>query len=211
MNRAAISKIGTALLLCLISGAIAQAQAFHANGAFANAQPCSLSGTILTCLSVTVSRGGTTSSPSTLLFYDIFTLDTSTDVSLESLVGSGTIPNSAFQVQGDTDSLYIDTSTLNPSVFTNSTCTVDPSTGVPTCNPSLGGVVSIKWREYTPHFGVSFSGTSTFSSPGVKSKTTGKSDSNFALANVTVLGVTGTDRNANIGTDHSTFISVEHR
>src|SRR5215469_16359289 len=136
---------GTALLLCLISGAVAQAQntTFHANGAFASAGPCSVSGTIQTCLIVNVSRGsttGTASQTSTSLFYDISISDSSTG-SFQALIGSGTIPNSAFQVQSQADSLNVDTSTLDPALFQNSTCTPDPSNPIfLLCVPSLGGL-----------------------------------------------------------------------
>ena len=213
MNRPAISRIGTTLLLCLISGAVAQAQSkkvFTANGPFAFASPCSVSGTTLTCLFLRVFRGGTTP-PSTFLFYDIFTADLSTGFPLGDLIGSGTIPNSAFQVQGKTDSLFVDTSALDPSLFANMTCTFDPSTGMEPCVGSHGGVVSGKWTGFFPFFGGSTSGTSKFGSPGFAFITTGNSDFNFALANVTVLGQTFTDPIATIGKEHNTSISIERK
>jgi len=142
------------------------------------------------------------------LDYDIFTFDASTGTPLSDLNGSGQIPNSAFQVQGHTDSLYVDTSTLDPSIFANCTCTFD-STGSPTCVPSLGGVVSGKWTGF-PFVGGFNSGTFKFGSPGFVSISTGNSDFILALANVTVLGQTFTDPNASIGTNHNTQIAISH-
>ncbi len=207
MNHPIISKIGTALLLFVAAVAQAQSSSFSANGAFANALPsCVTSGTTVTCLNVFVSRGGTTSSPSTSLYYEIDILDQNTGAFLQEIFGYGTIPNSAFQVQGNTDSLYVDTSTV--ASFTNRVCNFDPSTFLITCSSGPGGVVAGKWTEFTPLISSQFSGTSKLSSPSVTFISTGTSDVKFALANVTALGSTGTDNNGQIGTFHSAQISI---
>jgi hypothetical protein len=202
-------------LLCLISGAVAQAQntTFHANGAFASAGLCSVSGTIQTCIFVNVNLGsttGTASQTSTFLSYFISTSDSSTG-SFQGHSGFGTIPNSAFQVGSKADSLNVDTSTLDPALFTNFTCTLDPADPMfIICAPgALGGVVSGAWQG-VPSVGGSQNGTSEFHSPGLKTVTTGTTHFNVALANVSVLGQIGTDPNAQIGTNHNTTINISH-
>jgi hypothetical protein len=209
MNCPAISKIGTALLLFLIPAAVAEAQSkvFTQNGPAANATPCLFSNTTVTCLSVFVVRLGTSSPNDTFLLYDLFNQDLNTGA-FQDFNGSGTIPNSAFQAKPSTDSLSVDTSTLPSSLFTNSTCSFDPSTGF-TCGPAHGGVVSGTWTEFTRLIGEEFSGTFKSSSPSFDMISVGTNDFHPALANVSVLGATATDPNAQLGTVHNTTISIQ--
>jgi len=75
--------------------------------------------------------------------YDHSTVDLNTGAVLQDASGFGSIPDSAFQVHGQTDSLNVDTSTV--AGFFNQFCTFDPNTGIPTCNPTTGGVVAGTW------------------------------------------------------------------
>ena len=103
------------LTLTLCGPAVAQSTAFNANGAFASASDCSVSQTPLVCITISVSRGSTAAGQTaTFLSYDFRTLDSTGN--FQETLGFGQIPNSAFQVHGQTDSLNVDTSKLSPDV-----------------------------------------------------------------------------------------------
>jgi hypothetical protein len=187
--------------------AVAQSAAFHANGAFANASPvCTESQTSIDCIFVQVDTQS--ASGPTFMFYDHFILDLNTGVSQETS-GSGTIPNRAFQVQGKTASLNVDTSTV--AGFSNEFCTFDPNTNVFMCNSVPGGVVTGKWTVITPLLKSQFSGTNSFTSPASIFIFTGTSKSQTALANVNVLGAAAANAMGNVGTNHNTIINVQVR
>jgi len=199
-----------ALLLTLTlcgPAAVAQSAAFHANGAFADEFFCSESQTSLECTEMEVDRGSTAGQRTTFLFYNHFIEDVNTGA-FQNTFGSGTIPNSAFQVRGQTDSLNVDTSTV--AGFVNQFCTFDPNTNLFTCNSAPGGVVTGVWSVITPLVTFQNSGTLRFTFPGVRFIATGTSDSQAALANVNVLGTVLTNVTANVGTRHNTSINVQH-
>ena len=145
----------------------------------------------------------------TFLSYDFHTSDLS-GLSGQDTLGFGQIPNSAFQVHGQTDSLNVDTSKLSPDVFFQEFCTYDPSTGTSTCNPILGGVVTGTWTG-TNLLTTHSSGSSKETHPIQIFILTGTSDSQTALANVNVLGAAFAAGDANVGKRISTFIEVVRR
>ena len=207
----AATSLRTALVLLLtltLCGPAAVAQfASHGNFQFANAIGCSESQTSIECISVDVFAQ---SNGQTFLFYDDFIFDLSTGASLQDTSGNGQIPNSAFQVHGQTDSLNVDTSKLSPDVFFQEFCTYDPSTGTSTCNPILGGVVTGTWTG-TNLLTTHSSGSSKETHPIQIFILTGTSDSQTALANVNVLGAAFAAGDANVGKRISTFIEVVRR
>jgi hypothetical protein len=194
------------LTLILCGPAVAQSTAFHANGVFANAFGCSE----FDCLSVFVSRGTTAGQTATFLFYDHAVFDPNTGAFLQDTSGFGTIPNSAFQVHALTDSLNVDTSTLSPDVFFQEVCTVDPNTGIETCNPISGGKVTGTWTVIPNLDTFHSSGVSSEISPNTIFITNGTFDSQAALANVNVLGA-ALATTGQVGKTTNTLISVQKR
>jgi len=198
------------LTLTLCGPAVAQSTAFNENGAFASVLGfCSVQ-TSIECITVQVFASSTNGRLATFLFYDHTVSDLNTQILLQDTFGVGTIPNSAFQVHGQTDSLNVDTSKLSPDVFFQEFCTYDPSTGTSTCNPILGGVVTGTWTG-TNLLTTHSSGSSKETHPIQIFILTGTSDSQTALANVNVLGAAFAAGDANVGKRISTFIEVVRR
>ncbi len=199
------------LLLTLTLCAPAAAIGFNANGAFATAVNCFSQTSLTECISVEVDTGSANGQKTTFLFYDHSFSDPNTGFLLQDTFGVGTIPNSAFQVHGQTDSLNVDTSKLSPDVFFQEFCTFDPITGLSTCNPILGGVVTGTWTAILNLLTTHSSGASSETHPIQIFITTGTSDSQTALANVNVLGAAFATGDANVGKRISTFIEVVRR
>jgi len=199
------------LLLTLTLCGPAAAIGFNANGAFATAVNCFSQTSLVECISVEVDTGSANGQKTTFLFYDHSFSDPNTGFLLQDTFGVGTIPNSAFQVHGQTDSLNVDTSKLSPDVFFQEFCTYDPSTGTSTCNPILGGVVTGTWTAILNLLTTHSSGASSETFPIQIFITTGTSDSQTALANVNVLGAAFATGDANVGKRISTFIEVVRR
>ena len=199
------------LTLTLCGPAVAQSTAFNANGAFASASDCSVSQTSVECITIPfVSRGSTAAGQTaTFLSYDFHTSDLS-GLSFQDILGFGQIPNSAFQVHGQTDSLNVDTSKLSPDVFSQEVCTFDPNTGE-TCIPFSGGVVTGTWTAIPSLMTSQFSGTGRSTFPDVIFIFTGTEESQTALANVSGFGVALANMTGSVGTNHQTTISVQVR
>jgi hypothetical protein len=197
----------TLLLTLILCGpaAVALSAAIHASGAFANAFNCSESQTSIECISVSVS---TQSNGQPFLFYDDSISDLNTGLLVQDTSGFGQIPNSAFQIHGHTDSLNVDTSKV--AGFFNGFCTFDPNTGIPTCNSVPGGVVTGTWTAISNLMAHS-SGASTETFPNAIFITNGTFDSLAALANVNVLGAALANVTGQVGTQITTFISVQVR
>ena len=196
------------LLLTLTLCGPAAAIGFNANGAFATAVNCFSQTSLTECISVEVDTGSANGQKTTFLFYDHSFSDPNTGFLLQDTFGVGTIPNSAFQVHGQTDSLNVDTSTV--AGFVNQFCTFDPNTNLFTCNSAPGGVVTGTWTVITPLVTFQNSGTFRFTFPGVTFIATGTSDSQAALANVNVLAAVLANVTANVGKRHNTSINVQH-
>lgn len=193
------------LLLTLTSSApdaVAQSTAFHTNGASAVGASCPQPST---CFFLSVNRitGGA------VLFFDISVIDVSTGNLLEDTSGFGQIPDRAFQVQGQSDSLNVDTSTLPPAVFVQTFCTFDPVTGNATCNPFSGGVVTGTWTAMRNIMSFHNAGTSKLIFSNMVVLTNGTSDFQVASANVNLLGTAFVDDNASVGTTHNTSITIQ--
>ena len=197
------------LTLTLCGPAVAQSTTFHANGAFANAFGCSESLTSFDCIQVFVATGSTNGQTTTFLIYDHTVSDLNTGAFLQDTFGFGTIPNSAFQVHGQTDSLNVDTSKIVN--FDNQFCTFDPNTGIETCNPFSGGVVTGTWTAIPSLMTSQFSGTGRSTFPDVIFIFTGTEESQTALANVSGFGVALANMTGSVGTNHQTTISVQVR
>ena len=118
-----------ALLLTLTLCGPAAAIGFNANGAFATAVNCFSQTSLTECISVEVDTGSANGQKTTFLFYDHSFSDPNTGFLLQDTFGVGTIPNSAFQVHGQTDSLNVDTSKV--ADFFNGFCTFDRVRGIP--------------------------------------------------------------------------------
>jgi len=196
------------LTLCGLA-AVAQSTVIKANGPFANAFGCSESQTSIECLSVSVTTAGLPDQTAPFLFYEDTVSDLNTGFLLQDTFGFGTIPNSTFQVHGQTDSLNVDTSTV--AGFFNQFCTFDPNTGVPTCSSIPGGVVTGTWTVITNLDSTHSSGASRQILPNAIFITNGTSDSQAALASVNVLGAALANVIGQVGKQISTFISVQVR
>jgi hypothetical protein len=211
IERRAVKSLVTvfALLLALAlcrSAAVAQSAAFHANGAFADASGCSESQTLIECFDVHVFTGPTTVHKTTFMLYDHSITDLSSGVA-QVASGFGQIPNSAFQVHPQTDSLNVDTSTVDG--FFNEFCTFDPSAGT-TCNLAPGGVVTGTWTVIRNLLTTKSSGASRTVIPGITFLFSGTFESQAALANVGLLGAGLANITADVGTQHNTSIAVQH-
>jgi len=117
VERQAIKLLATvfAVLLALAlcgSAAVAQSSAFHANGAFTDAPGCSVSQTPIVSVNLSVFTGSTKDQKLTFLSYSLTIVDPGTGAGQQAF-GFGLIPSSAFQVQPHTDSLNVDTSTVD--------------------------------------------------------------------------------------------------
>jgi len=194
------------LTLTLCGPAVAQSTVIKVNGPFANAFGCSESQTSIECLSVSVTTAGQTAP---FLFYEDTVSDLNTGFVLQDTTGFGNIPNSTFQVHGQTDSLNVDTSKVG-SVF-QTFCTFDPNTGFPTCNPISGGVVTGTWTVIPNLDSTHSSGASRQILPNAILIANGTSDSQAGLANVNVLGVALTNVTGQVGKQSNTIISVQVR
>jgi hypothetical protein len=211
VEKCAATSLTTALTLLLTlilcgPAAVAQSTAFHSNGAFANAFGCSVSQTSIDCIEVSVFAS---SANGTFLFYDHSISDLNTGFLLQDTSGFGTIPNSTFQVHGQTDSLNVDTSKV--AGFVNQFCTFDPNTGIPTCNSIPGGVVTGTWTVITNLDTTHSSGASSQILPNAIFITNGTFDSQAALASANVLGAALANVTGQVGKQISTFISVQVR
>ncbi len=201
--------LGSAFLSLLLSSAgTAQAQTQTANfavsGAFANESTCSQSGSLLTCIFVDVNNESSTQTTpgiSPFLSYLYFTTDLNTGV-YQDFGGFGQIPVTAFKALGNTDTLSVDTSTVQG--FINFTTVCDPD-----CQgfSAPGGLVTGTWTGLGT--GGSQNGTTTNSFPGATFIVTGTSDFHEAFAIVSVLGVAATGGSAMIGTQHNAYINIQ--
>ena len=146
----------------------------------------------------------------TFLFYNLFSFNPTLIPGgvFNSYSGYGTIPDSAFQVSGNTASLNVDTSTV-PG-FTNLYC-----------NPSLcpgntgagGGPVSATWMKTTPVAQRTIKGSDETQWPGVRFDFKGRKILDEAVVNnVSVLAETSSDPSSavlgELGTEHA-FIAVK--
>jgi hypothetical protein len=200
----------TLLLTLILCGPAAVAQSIEFNGAFVNAFGCSESQTSSECIFVGVNTGSLNGQKTTFLFYDDSIVDLNTGLLLQDTSGFGTIPNSTFQVHGQTDSLNVDTSKVG-SFFFQQICTFDPNTGLLTCNSIPGGVVTGTWTVITNLDTFHSSGTTRETFPNTIFITTGTSDSQVALASVNVLGAALANVTGPVGKQTNTFVSVQLR
>jgi len=192
------------LTLTLCGPAVAQSTAFNENGAFASVLGfCSVQ-TSIECITVQVFASSTNGRLATFLFYDHTVSDLNTQILLQDTSGSGYIPNSAFQVHGQTASLNVNTSTGFGQL-----CTFDPSTGMEiTCNP-VGGVVTGTWTVI-PNVDTEHSTVTTRQTfPNAISNSTGTFDSQAALASVNVLGAALANVTGQVGKTTNAAISVQ--
>lgn len=98
--------------------------------------------------SVNVSRGSSSTSPSsTFLNFDFITVADDNVTETVTII-FGEIPNSAFTGDKTRDlTLDLDTSTLDPSVTSSETCTIDLNVLSITCNPVTLGVIHLEFHE----------------------------------------------------------------
>lgn len=98
--------------------------------------------------SVNVSRGSSSTSP-TSTFITFNTIQVASDNTTETITSIfGEIPNSAF-TGNNTKNLVLDldTSTLDPSVSSSETCTIDLNELTIVCNPGTLGVIHLEFQE----------------------------------------------------------------
>ncbi len=88
-------------------------------------------------------------------------------------------------------------------------CTFDPNTGLQTCNFPPGGVVTGTWTVISNLLTFQNSGAFRVTSPNMIFISTGTFKSQAALASVKVLGAAFSNVTGNVGTNHSTSISVQ--
>jgi hypothetical protein len=141
----------------------------------------------------------------TLLVYDDSIADASTFLPIQDTNGSGLIPNTAFQVHGNTDLLNVDTSKVPK--FDNEFCTFD-SVGTPTCNPASGGLVTGTWNAISTLLNAQFTGTTKLVFPTVRLIEAGTTISKPAVTSLSVLGVPA-NGTGNMGLEQNTLITVQ--
>ena len=158
---------------------------------------------------VNVSRGSSSTSPaSTFLNFDFITL--AADNSTETVtVIFGEIPNSAFTGDKTSDLVFdLDTSTLDPSVTSSETCTIDLNQLSVVCNPVTLGVIHLEFHEN----GVQATKILNHVEEDILGPVTtlihSSSDNGSANAQGSIFGVPVSSSSATVGVNHSSSIEI---
>ena len=185
--------------------AVAQSPTSSTSGNFNQGTVCSQqSATTVECITVDVVAVGSQGQIQTLLFYDDSIADASTFLPIQDTNGSGLIPNTAFQVHGNTDLLNIDTSKVPK--FDNEFCTFD-SVGTPTCNPASGGLVTATWNAIST-LSTQITGTTKMVFTTVRLIESGTTISKPAVISFSVLGVPANGQGL-MGQEQNTLVTVQ--
>jgi hypothetical protein len=169
----------------------------------------------LSNFSLNVSRGLTTSSGANAsLQYSAFTITTDANGNVTSIIFTnafGPIPPSTFTGQNTQNlALSIDTSALDPTVFTSETCTLSFATFIETCGAGPAGVINLQFTENDAQSTTIHSLTEVTNGP-VTTRTKQKSDTSTANVSGTVFGAAISGAAANVGVNDMTSVEVIHK
>lgn len=166
--------------------------------------------------SLQVSRGFVTGSGATAsLQYSAFSLATDPTtgnfISVTFTNEFGQIPTTAFTGQNTQNlALNIDTSTLDPSVFLTSTCTLDLTTFIETCGPGPTGVINLQFRENDFQSTVLHALQEEVTNGPITTRTHQKADTSTANVQGTIYGTAISSPTAQVGVNHMSSIEVVH-
>lgn len=182
---------------------------FTQEGAFASA---SASTGPQASFNVNVSRGSSSTSPaSTFITFNSFQV-ASDNVTETVTIIFGEIPNSAFTGNNTKDLvLDLDTSTLDPSVTSSETCTIDLNVLSVACNPVTLGVIHLEFHEN----GVQATKILNHVEQDILGPVTtlihSSSDSGSANVQGSIFGVPVSSSSATVGVNHSSSIEVTRK
>lgn len=166
--------------------------------------------------SIQVSRGLTTASGATAsLQYSAFSITTDpttgNPVSVTFTNEFGAIPPTTFTGQNTKNlALNIDTSTLDPTVFTAETCVLDLTTFLETCGPGPLGVINLQFRENDFQSTVINLHQEVTNGP-VMTRTHQRSDNSTANVAGTIYGTAVSSTGAQVGVNDMTSVEVIHQ
>lgn len=165
--------------------------------------------------SLNVARGLTTSSGATAsLQYSAFTITTDVNGNPTSIIFTnafGSIPPSAFTGATTKNlALNIDTSTLDPTVFTSETCTLSLTTFVETCGAGPAGMINLQFVENDAQSTTIHSLTVVTNGP-VTTRTKQKSDNSTANVSGTIFGGGVSTPSATVGVNDMSSLEVLHQ
>jgi hypothetical protein len=162
-----------------------------------------------TNFSLNVSRGASSTSPaSTLINFTSFQL--SDDNNTETFTSIfGEIPNSAFTGK-NTKSLVLDldTSTLDPSVSSSETCTVDLNELTVVCNPGPLGVIHLEFHENGIQATKILNNVEEDVLGPVTTLIHSSSDNGTANVQGSLFGVPVSSSTATVGVNHSSSVEI---
>lgn len=162
-----------------------------------------------TSVNLQVSRGSGTSGSSAFLQYS----SVSAPADFSSLTVTnvfGPIPDSTFSGATTHDLvLSIDTTTLDPTVFSSETCTTDFTTFITTCGPGPAGVIQLEFQENGAQRSIVDLKQTTYSGP-VTTHVHQKSDNSTANVAGTLFGTDVTGVPANVGVNHQSTLEITH-
>jgi hypothetical protein len=166
-------------------------------------------------LSLTVARGLTTSSGATAsLQYSAFTITTDANGNFTSIIFTnafGPIPPSAFTGATTKNlALNIDTSALDPTVFTSEACTLSLTTFVETCGTGPAGVINLQFAENDAQSTTIHSLTVATNGP-VTTRTKQKSDNSTASVSGTIFGAAINTASATVGVNDMSSVEILHQ
>lgn len=159
--------------------------------------------------SVNVSRGSSSTSPAStfITFNSSQVASGNTTVTVTSIFGE--IPNSAF-TGNNTKNLVLDldTSTLDPSVSSSETCTIDLNELTIVCNPGPLGVIHLEFQEN----GVQATKILNHVEEDILGPVTtlihNSSDNGSANVQGSIFGVPVSSSSATVGVNHSSSIEI---
>jgi hypothetical protein len=194
-----LTPFAVVLTLTLLGpAAVAQSMTVRANGAFATVVGC-VDQPVFECFDLEVYMASLNGQQSTFLRYEHFLQDLNTG-SVQDDFGFGTIPSSAFKLQGQNYLLNVDTT--NVVDFYNLSCRA-------TCDITPGGIVTGTWTKIGGSSGHS-TGTIRLSSRSGTELIIGTQDFETALASGNILGMATVSLPGQVGTNHNTTITVTH-
>jgi hypothetical protein len=171
--------------------------------------------TPLSNFSLNVSGGLTTSAGATAsLQYSAFTITTDSLGNFTSIIFTnafGPIPPTAFTGQNTKNlALNIDTSTLDPTVFTSETCTLNLGTFVETCGAGPAGPINLQFSENDAQSTTIHALTVVTNGP-VSTRTKQKSDTSTANVSGTVFGTAVSGAASTVGVNDMSTVEVMHQ
>jgi hypothetical protein len=195
------------LSLPLLLMAQAQSIKFTQDGEFATVSQFTAPFTVV---SLQVSRGATTAAGATA-FLQFSSISEPADFSSITITNIfGPIPPEDFTgVNTHNLVLNVDTSTLDPTIFTTETCTIDFTTFITTCGPGPAGLIHLEFRENGAQRSIVDLKQTTYSGP-VTTHIHQKSDTSTADVQGSIFDASFTGAPANVGVNHQSTLQITH-